>query len=123
MASFNDSRCAAAGVRSTDPLLFTCEFNEVANLQLILPTGYRDNINVGSTVANTDPPAGFTAITVNVTVLNAKFRNILIIFSIANASLLNGGKITCDDTQGTKVMAGCVLQGRSICRDLGRRQS
>ena len=112
VASFNDSRCSADGVCSTDPLLFTCELKEVRLLRVILPTGDQEIISLGDSAADVALPGGFQAVFLNVSPIDDAIRNIFLTLSIANASLLRGGEITCDNTvEG--VMAGCPLVGKS----------
>ena len=58
-------------------------------------------------------PAGFTAESLVITKVNNHTRNITLTLSIVNASLLNGGQITCDNTYNNRAMAGCPLAGES----------
>ena len=112
MANFSDARCALGGVCPNDPLVFTCELNDVALLQLTLPTGYNEFVSVGDTADDVSLPAGFTAHSLVVGELDeAAARNIVLILSILNATLLNGGEIKCDDTANIVAMAGCLLAG------------
>ena len=109
MASFNDSRCVAGGVCLTDPLLFTCELNEVLLLRIVLPNGVQEVSGVGDTADMISLPAGFTAEIFNITTKIGK-HDISLTLSIANASLLDGGELRCDDTTSTNtVMARCPL--------------
>ena len=115
VAYFNDSRCAAGGVCPTDPLLFTCELNGVFLLRVKLPTGDQEVTSVGDTATDVVLPTGFTAKVLNIRVDEMK-RNFFLTLSIANASLLNGGEMICDDTNLKDivvVMAGCPLLGKS----------
>ena len=112
VAHFNDSRCVTGGVCSTDPLLFTCELNEVILLRVVLPTGNQEVISAGDVLAGVTLPAGFQAVCLNISEIDDMKRNIVLTFSIANVSFLRGGKITCDDTVEA-VMAGCPLLGKS----------
>ena len=112
MASFNDSRCVAGGVCSTDPLLFTCGLIGVPFIRVTLPTGYFEYISLGDTLASINLPAGLTAEFLNITEINKSKRNIVLTLSIASASLLEGGELRCDDTVGNVVMAGCPLRGK-----------
>ena len=109
VAHFNDSRCVANGVCSTDPLLFTCELNEVIYLQVVLPNGYYDYISIGDNAADISLPAGFTVEVINIRVMNEVTGNISLALFIANASLLEGSEIKCYDELGNGVMAGCPL--------------
>ena len=108
MASFNDSRCTTGAVCSTDSLLFTCELREVMLLRVVLPTGCGEHFTYGLTVANAVLPAGFTAESLEINEVYGSLRNISLTLSIANASLLDGGEIICDDTtERNRAKAGC----------------
>ena len=97
---------------SNDPLVFTCELNEVALLQVILPTGEQENTSIGDSANDVALPVGFTADSLVITAVDDATRNITLTFSIENASLLNGSQITCDDTTNNVIaMAGCPLAG------------
>ena len=113
VASFNDSRCSADGVCSTDPLLFTCGLKDVLGLRVILPTGDHDVITVGHNTTHValNLPHEFQAVFLNISEINDT-RNIFLTLSILNASLLEGGEITCDDTIVNKI-AGCPILGES----------
>ena len=111
MASFNDSRCAAGGVCSSDPLLFTCELSDVFVLRVVFPTGYKEHISVGDTVADVALPDGYTAVSLDILGVDSSTRKISLTLSIKNSSLLNGGQIRCNDTIKNVVMAGCPLRG------------
>ena len=115
VASFNDSRCSAEGVCSTDPLLFTCELKDVRLLRVILPTGDQEIISLGDSAADVMLPGGIQAVFLNISQIDDTIRNISLTLSIANASLLSGGEITCDNTVvgHIKVMTGCPLVGKS----------
>ena len=57
-------------------------------------------------------PDGFTAVSLVIKEIHEISRNFTLILSIRNATLLNGGQITCDDTFLNKMaMAGCLLAG------------
>ena len=113
MAGFNDSRCVAGGVCPTDPLLFTCELNEVFLLRVVLPTGDQEVTSVGDDAADVRLPAGFFANVLNITNTYDPTRNFFLVLTIVNATLLNGGEMRCDDTtQGSAIMAGCPLLGQ-----------
>ena len=115
LAMFTDGRCEpeADGVCPNDPLVFTCELNEVAVLRVIFPNGYSEILSDGtSDEDDVVTPPGFTAVSFEATVIDASSRNFVLTLSIANASLLNGSNITCDDaTPNNRVMAGCPLLG------------
>ena len=113
LASFNDSRCAAGGVHLTDPLLFYCELHEVFALKVVLPTGDVDVVSLGDTHTGIALPAGFTAVSLDITEHNIYTRNIALTLSLMNASLLKGGEIRCDDTVRNTVMAGCSIASPS----------
>ena len=112
MARFNDSRCVAGGVCPTDPLLFTCELNEVILLRVVLPNGFHENVALGDTAANIALPDGLTAVFLNITETNDFKRNIVLTLFLASASLLEGGELGCYDSLGNGVMAGCPLRSK-----------
>ena len=113
VASFNDSRCAAGGVCSTDPLLFTCEVYDVTCIQLDLPNGHQTHyISFGDTAADIILPDGFMAVSLAIVEIDNYTRNFTLTLSIANASLLDGGEIGCTDTLGNGVMTACPLCGK-----------
>ena len=129
MASFTNEACATGGVNPTDPLLFTCEVNGVVLLRVLLPTGDQETVSVGDTAADIALPTGFTAVSLNITKIDESRRNINVIISIANASLLGGGEITCDDTTSrNRANASCPIIGKlnsqsNICINLERLTS
>ena len=113
VASFNDTRCTDGGVCLTDPLFFTCELKEVVILNIVLPSGEHESVSLGDTVNNIPLPAGFEAVSLNISKLDNDKRNIVVTLSIANASLLDGGEIECEDTIEQNVRAGCrLLKGK-----------
>ena len=110
VASFNDTGCTDSGVCSTDPLFFTCELKEVDVLKIVLPSGKQEFISLGDTVNSVSLPAEFKAVSLNISKLDTGKRNISVTLSIANASLLDGGEIECDDTTPNIIVtAGCPL--------------
>ena len=110
VANFSNEACATGGVKPSDPLLFTCEVNGVVLLRVVLPTGDQEIISVGDTAADVALPAGFTAVSLNITEIHGFIRNFTLTISIRSASLLNGGEIRCDDTTATNTaMAGCPI--------------
>ena len=116
MASFNDTRCVAGGVSLDDPLVFTCEISNAYILRVGLSNCYQDYIYLGSTADSLYLPAGFTAESL-VTTKTYYGGNFSLTLSVANASLLNGGQITCDDsTSQNQVMAGCPLAGKPFVK-------
>ena len=113
LATFNDSRCEDSGVCSTDPLLFTCELNEVFLLRVVFPSGHQEVASIDDTAQDIVLPnaPGVTVKSFNVTAITSNTRNFFLTLSIMNASLLDGGEIMCDDTTGDNVaMASCKLQ-------------
>ena len=110
MANFINEACTTDGVKPTDSLLFTCEIYGVILLRVLLPTGVQEIISVGDTAADVALPAGFTAVSLDVTEIVEDTRNFILTLSIDSALHLNGGNITCDDTTpGKAVEAGCPI--------------
>ena len=110
LAIFNDSRCEAGGVCPYDPLLFTCELNNVFVLRIVFPTDYQEYIATGDTIVDVALPLGFTALSLNISIINDYTRNYSLTIAIMNASLLNGGAISCDDSYiSNVVMARCPI--------------
>ena len=110
VATFTSEACATGGVNPTDPLLFTCEVNGAILLRLVLPTGDMEIVSVGDTAADIALPTGFTAVSLDITEIDRSKRNFHLTISIANASLLGGGEITCDNTTSMKAAkAGCPI--------------
>ena len=64
----------------------------------MLPTGDQEIISLGDTAADVDLPPGFTAESLDITVIDGSTRNFNLTLSISSASLLGGGEIICDDT-------------------------
>ena len=108
MASFNDSRCTAGCVCSNYSLLFTCKLYHVAGITVRLPNGEQEGISLGDTAADVALPAGYNASLV-ITEIDEFSRDFHLTLYIANASLLNGGGIRCDDPTGEGAMAACLL--------------
>ena len=128
MASFTNEACATGGVNPTDPLLFTCEVNGAALLRLVLPTGDQEITSIGDTADDISLPTGFTAVSLDITEIDDSKRNFNLTISIANAHLLGGGEITCDDTTSkNQASARCPIIGKlkspsNICINLERYQ-
>ena len=81
-------------------------------LELVLPSGEQETITVGDEVDHIPLPAGFTAVSLDVTEIFGSIRNFVLTLSIASASLLAGGEIRCDDGTGNiTAKAGCILVG------------
>ena len=112
VASFSDARCTTGGVCLNDPLVFTCGVKNTLVLRVVLPTGYREIAAIGDTANSVVLPAGFKADSLIITPIDIYTNNFTLTLSIENASLLNGGQITCDDAIPiSKAMAGCLLTG------------
>ena len=110
VAKFSNEACTTGGVKPTEPLLFTCEVYESTFLRINLPNGHQELITVGDTVADVNLPAGFTAESSNITVINESLRNLSLTLFITNASLLNDGEILCDDSTPMKrAVVGCPI--------------
>ena len=101
-------------MKSTDPLLFTCELSDIAGLRVILPNGVQEVLSYDDVPESVVLSDGFTAVTLNIiSVIDILKRNFSLTLSIANASLLVGGEIICDDTTPRSlVMAGCPVCGK-----------
>ena len=113
VANFLNEACATGGVEPSDPLLFTCEVNGVVLLRVVLPTGDQEIISLGDTVIDVDLPPGFTAESLDITVIDGSTRNFNLTLSIDSASLLGGGEIMCDDTTpSNKANATCPITGK-----------
>ena len=113
VASFTNEACATGGVNPTDPLLFTCEVYEAILLQIVLPTGDIEIVSVADTAGDISLPTGFTAVSLNITEIDNYKRNFHLTISIANAFLLGGGEITCDDTTSrNQASARCPIIGK-----------
>ena len=99
-------------MKPSEPLLFTCEVYKTALLRVVFPTGDQETVSVGDTAADVALPAGFTAVSVNITEIDESTRNIKLTLSIDSASRLNGGEIKCDDTTSRKeTKAKCPIIG------------
>ena len=110
VANFINEACATGGVKPSDPLLFTCEVNGTVLLRVVLPTGDQEIISVGDTVDDVALPDGFTAVSLDTTIIDDSTRNFNLTLSIDRAFHLEGGNITCDDTTPRKIaMAGCLI--------------
>ena len=113
MASFTNEACATGGVNPTDLLLFTCVINGAILLRLVLPTGEQAITSIGGTADDISLPTGFTAVSLDITEIDDSKRNFNLTISIANAFLLGGGEITCDDTTSSKqASASCPIIGK-----------
>ena len=76
----------------------------------MLPTGDMEIVSVGDTAVDLSLTTGFTAVSLDITETDESRRNFHLTISIANASLLGGGEIICDDTTSMKaVKAGCPI--------------
>ena len=110
MATFTNNTCRTGGVNPSDPLLFTCQVNEALLLRVVLPTGDQEIISVGDTAADVALPTGFTAVSLDITEIDASTRNFSLTLFIMSAFLLGGGEIQCDDTSSSNsAMAGCPI--------------
>ena len=103
-------------MNSTDPLSFTCELSNVIGLQVLLPNGVHEHTAIGD---DSDIHkfvilgAGFKPVSLNITAMEDFTRHYSLTISIANASLLDGREIECNDaTPRNKVMAGCPVCGK-----------
>ena len=100
-------------VDSTDPLLFTCNLTNVMALRVIFPNGVQEIATVDSITNDLKIPVGFKVVSFNASEIDESTRNISLTLSIANASLLDGRGIICDDiTQKNNMTAGCRVCGK-----------
>ena len=102
---------------STDPLLFTCELYNVFALRVVFPNGRIETVSANDNSLNRGLPAGFSevSLSINTSMINELERNISLTLSIANASLLDGREIVCDDTSRRRLnifTAGCRVCGK-----------
>ena len=113
VAWFNDSRCVAGGVCPNDPFLFTCQIKDIIALRIVLPSGIQEVVSLSDTPTDVSLPAGFNVASSVVSDVNENSILYKLTISIANASLLNGGEIKCDDIIHRKVAeARCPLVGK-----------
>ena len=92
-----------------------CEVNEILSLRVTLPTGDTDTVTLGDTKDDLNLPNGFTVNSLVIGGTAVSTRNFTLTLSIRNASILNDGSITCDDTTViNRVMAGCPLLGELL---------
>ena len=66
LTRLDGSKCEDNCVYSTDPLLFTCELIYVAYLRVKFPNGYHQNVGPGDTERSVALPAGFSAVSLNI---------------------------------------------------------
>ena len=102
---------------STDPLLFTCELYNVFALRVVFPNGQIETVSVNDKSLHRRLPAGFShvSLSINTSMINEWERNISLTLSVANASLLDGRGIVCDDTSRlplNNMTAGCRVCGK-----------
>ena len=116
MANFINEACSTGGVKPSDSLLFNCEVNGAVLLRVELPTGDQEIISLGDTVADVALPIGFTAMSLDITVIDESTRNFNLTLSIDRASRLEGGSITCDNStseSANRAMAECpIISGK-----------
>ena len=82
VANFSNEACVTGGVKPSEPLRFTCEVNGAALLRVVLPTGDQEILSIGDTVTDVALPAGFTAVSFNITVIDDSTRNFTLTLSI-----------------------------------------
>ena len=114
MAYFTNEACVTGGVRPSDPLVFTCKVYGVVLLRVVLPTGDQEIISVGDTADDVALPAGFTAVSLDITEIDDSTRNFNLTLSIDSASRLEGGNITCDNTTQKKVATARCPIGKPL---------
>ena len=103
----------AGGVCPNDPLLFTCQLKDIIALRIVLPSGIQEVVSLSNTPTDVNLPAGFTVASLGVSDVNGNSILYKLTISIANASLLDGGEIICDDiTQRKVAVARCPLVGK-----------
>ena len=109
MANFLNESRTTDGVNPTDPLFFTCEIYGTVLLRVKLPTGVQEVLSVGDAAADVSLQPDVTTVSLDMTKIEGSSRNIHVTLFIANASLLKGGNITCDDTSSKKATARCPI--------------
>ena len=109
VANFLNQSCATDGVNPTEPLFFTCEIYETILLRVMLPTGDQETISKGDQADDVALPPGFSAVSLDIYEIEGANRYIYLTLLIANASLLKGGYITCDDTSSKNATARCPV--------------
>ena len=81
----------------------------------MLPNGHQEPIAPGDTTESVALPDGFSAVSLSIlsgTGSDGYTRHYTLKLSITNASLLDGGKIICDNTSSrVMVTAGCPVCG------------
>ena len=118
VANFSNEACTTGGVKPSEPLLFTCKVYGAALLRVVIPTGDQKIISAVNTTADVALPAGFTAVSLNITEIDEYTRNFELTLSIDSASLLNGSEIKCDNTTSTnEAKAKCPVIGE-LCSQL-----
>ena len=112
-AGFNDTRCEDDGVVCpTDPLLFTCNITDTPSTRMTVAFSFSEMELISLTNNNVTQGVGPDGINIqshNVT--GEGPYDYILTLSIANASLLNGGMITCDSNIGVTDRAGCPVAG------------
>ena len=84
-------------------------------LRVVFPNGDREHFSVNDTAAAAALPDGFNVVSLDITEIDEATRNISLTLSITNASFLEGGQITCDDTTViNKVEARCPVASMLI---------
>ena len=79
----------------------------------MLPTGDQEITSIGDTADDISLPTGFTAVSLDITEIDNFKRNFSLTISIANALLLGGGEIICDDTTSrNQASASCPIIGK-----------
>ena len=79
----------------------------------MLPSGIQEVVSLSVTTTDVSLPAGFTVASSVVSDVNGDSKMYKLTICIANASLLDGGDIICDDIKQRKVaVARCPLFGK-----------
>ena len=117
VAEFTNEACRDGGVNPYDSLLFYCKIYEATLLRVVVPSGQQEIISLGDTVADVVLPTGYTAVSLDIIVIDDSKRNFNLTLSIDSASLLKDGYIRCDDTSAKGAQAKCRIgkQLPSLC--------
>ena len=79
----------------------------------MFPNGHHEHLSLGDVSTSIETPVGFKVESLDIREIDNNTRNISLTLSIANASLLDGREMKCDDTTPSKnARAGCRVCGK-----------